>query len=93
MDPNSFRTDLDQLADAADVRLPELMELMSKQVAVLGKFTGISQPTMVAEPDSAFYDLIGILRSRGTRAGQVLNATREALHDIVVCYQRADGRG
>jgi hypothetical protein len=68
------------------------MELVTQQVAVLGEFTGISQPTMVTGPESAFYDLVSILRDRGTRAGQVLNATREALHDIAVCYQRADGR-
>jgi hypothetical protein len=91
-DPRSFQTDLDQLANAADVQVPDLIDLVRRQTTALEQFTGISQPTMVAGPDAAFFDLVGILRDRATRASQVLGATREALHDIAVCYMRADGR-
>jgi hypothetical protein len=91
-DPRSFRTDLDQLAAAADVRVPDLIALVQKQVTALGRYGGVSHPTMVASPDSAFYDLVGTLRERGTRAAQVLDATRQALHDVATCYRRADGR-
>jgi hypothetical protein len=47
---------------------------------------------LAASPDRAFRDLVGTLRDRATRATQVLDATRQALHDVATCYRRADGR-
>jgi hypothetical protein len=91
-DPRSFQTDLNQLADAADVQLPKLIELLGVQLTALGRYGGISLPTMTSSPDSAFYDLVGILRDRTQKGCQVLASTQEALHDIAVCYMRADGR-
>lgn len=92
MDPNSFTTDLNQLADAADVQLPHLVDLLQRQRVAIGQLAGISQDAMFASPDSAFYELTQLLRDRGQRACDVLAATSQALHDIAVCYMRADGR-
>jgi hypothetical protein len=91
-DPRSFQTDLNQLAEAADVKLPELNELLQRQITALGAYSGVSGPTRTCGADSALFSLTGVLRQRAVRASQVIVATSKALHDIAEVYMRADGR-
>lgn len=88
----NFTTDLDQLAAVADVQLPELHDLMQRQVAAHHKFEGVSPPTMSPGIDSAFYAMNGVLRDRLQKACVVLEETATALQDIAHLYKRADGQ-
>lgn len=88
----NFRTDLDQLARVADVRLPELLDMFQSRVSAYDKFDGVSPPTMSPGIDSAFYELNGTLRQRMKRLCEVSEATAQALRDIAHLYKRADGQ-
>ncbi|MGQ0837924.1 hypothetical protein [Actinokineospora sp.] len=74
------------------MRLPELRELLLQQVSAFNRFEGLSPSTMAPNVESAFYALNGTLRERMRRAGTVVEATAEALHDIAQLYRRADGQ-
>lgn len=88
----SFTADLAQLADVADKSLPMLHKLFQSQVSGHDKFEGVSPPTMSPGIDSAFYSMNGILRERMKKASEAIDETRQALHDIVHLYKRADGQ-
>lgn len=96
-EPHGFAIDVYEAQAAADTSLPALAQHLRGQVGVLMSHEGLHGPggniPAVAHVQQVYADYTDVLGGQLRQGCDVIDATAQALREIVDLYRRADGQG
>ena len=96
-DEGGFRIDLAEAQKAADTSLPNLAAALRGPIPVLNAHEGLGGPggdlAAVRSVQFAYAVYTDVLADRLRKGCAAIDATAQALRDILTVYRRADGQG